>query len=215
MFGGCLVLFSRSFNYTVDCLLFLSMNPATDLQRLEACRFLDDGERLERNSDYLLWQKSKVTKRIGKSNQHAKQSYWKVKPACKAVQTTHIPIHLGTLSMTPKVEFKVYPHVSHVSHVRVSKRLMGYSQPSQAFFCSVGFSILITITINTARHRISPLRQAVCHFQGRLSAENAAQHADMVIYQQPNATNHRLINSWVQQTTPWPKTVRLFRGTQR
>jgi hypothetical protein len=54
------------------------MNPALDLQQLEACRFLDDGERLERNSDYLLWQKSKVTKRmeqvkaIEKSNQHAK-----------------------------------------------------------------------------------------------------------------------------------------------
>ena len=73
-----------------------------------------------------------VAKVQGHQTDGASQSYWKVKPACKAVQTTHIPIHFFTLLMTPKVEFKVYPHVSHVSHVRVSKRLRGYSQPSQA-----------------------------------------------------------------------------------
>ena len=148
------------------------------------------------------------SKAIEKSNQHAK--------LCKQLISRSIWAHFQwPLRLNSKFILMSVMSVMSVMSEYQKDWWDTPNRPKRFFFFSVGFSILITITINTARHRISPLRQAVCHFQGRLSAENGAQHADMVIYQQPNATNHRLINSWVQQTTPWPKTVRLFRGTQR
>lgn len=139
----------------------------------------------------------------GHQTDGASQSYWKVKPACKAVQTTHIPIHLGTLSMTPKVEFKVYPHVSHVSHVRVSKRLMGYSQPSQAFcffFCWLfhpnhHHQHCKASDITSAASGMSFPRQAFCRkwgttwWHGDLSATKCNESP---INQQLGPTNHPL-----------------------